>query len=496
MPSVTMKNIVDAIDAPKAVADYSRHITRWSNLYTSVRTVTSLELANGTYQRDTRTLRMGKRSCEDWASLCWTENASVTAGDDGTLLAEIMDSHFGESFAPRFSEVLEREVFAQGNAALEVLVENATATGEDWTTARVTFDAAKVEVGFVPAACCIPMAWRRGKVTALAIASVYGKVCDIRIHSRYMDGRGWVIHNRRFEVGNDGKLINERSAAELFEAGIAPIVIIEAPDGGIVPPLFAMLKPAIANNIYGLDNLLPLGISVLENAEDQLRDCDLAYDQLYEDIYLKQAMVGIPDTMLRRERDSNGNDVLVPPQRDRKNLFVTLRDGNVAAGGGAAIWDYSPTLRVAGHIEALNAALSLFSESVGMGAERYRYRGETIATATQIISENSVLYRNRAKHLLGIRSALIDIATALLWCYANLLGTDLGAPLEDIDINVNVDDSVIEDDETRRARGMAKVQGGVMSLRRYLRDFEGLTDDELEAELAELQAKTPTLFGE
>ena len=106
MPVPTMAQIVKAIDAPRAATDWATHVTEWSALYACVTPEVSYKFGAQSFKRRRRSLRMGKRVPEDWANLCWTENASVMAGVEGDATGELMESHFGPSFAPRFTAFL------------------------------------------------------------------------------------------------------------------------------------------------------------------------------------------------------------------------------------------------------------------------------------------------------------------------------------------------------------------------------------------------------
>ena len=275
----------------------------------------------------------------------------------------------------------------------------------------------------------------------------------------------------RFD-NNNGNLGARWTDDRLIEAGIAPMVGIRN-----APRLFAIVRPQIANN---LDESSPYGVSVFANAGSQLNAVDEAWDSLQTEIRLTRAMVGIPSTMLREDPNNPGH--AVPPQRDRKDMFFAMQDASGESKHG--IWNYNPPIRVDALGAALDIALTSLSTAVGLGEERYRYRGETVATATQVISENSEAFRNRAKHLLPITHALTDIARAMLWLQRNFIGdTSIEA---DAEITVRTDDSIIEDDATVQTRGMAKVAAGTMSLMRYLMECEGMNEEAAAVEVGRI----------
>lgn len=477
--AVTISDVARAIQAPKVAADkaseWSEYIVRWSDIYRQAPVEIRFDLASGTYGGNRKTLGMGKRVPEDWAGLCWTEKASVTAGEDDSPTAEFMQRHFGERFAPRFGTLLESQSFARGTCGLEVRIEGLT-------PGAATSPDATLTVGTVPAECILALEWDDDEVTEVAFVNKTSRYVDVRIHGGDENMR--TIEFRRYMLDGNGNLVASARVSDesLIEAGIAPLIGIQG-----APPLFAIIKPQIANNI---DSESPYGLSVFANAESQIDGVDSVWDSFLNDIRLGRKMVGIPETMLRREAptDAYPEGRLLPPQSDRKDLFVALMDATGETKHG--MWDYSPSLRTEENERALNLALSMLSSAVGFGEERYRYRDGSVATATQIISENSEAFRNRAKHLLPITDALTRIATAMLWCQRNIVGdTTIDAEAE---VTVRTDDSIIEDDGAVQDRGIRKVAAGVMSLVRYLMECEGLSKEAAEEEAARIGSETVT----
>lgn len=468
--AVTISDVARAIQAPKVAADkaseWSKYIVKWGDIYRQAPVEIRFDLASGTYGGNRKTLGMGKRVPEDWSGLCWTEKASVTAGEEDSPTAEFMQRHFGVKFAPRFGTLLESQSFARGTCALEVRIDG-------MTPGAATHPDAVLSVGTVPAECILALEWDDDEITEVAFINKTSRHIDVRIHGGDENMR--TIEFRRYML-NSGQLGARVSDESLIESGIAPLIGIQG-----APPLFAVIKPQIANNI---DADSPYGISVYANAESQLDAVDDAWDSMQTEIRLTRMMVGVPETMLRKDEQNR----VIPPQSDRKDLFFAMADATGEAKHG--MWTYNPNIRIEQLAEALNIALTSLSTAVGLGEERYRYRGETVATATQIISENSEAFRNRAKHLLNITDALTRIGVAMLWCQRNIVGDTSIDP--DAEVTVRTDDSIIEDDGAVQDRGMRKVAAGVMSLVRYLVECEGLSLEDAEAEAERIGSETVT----
>ena len=472
--TVSMSDLARAIRADQAAqdaaSDFSGHIARWSDLYACKPVEIAFEFAEGTYRRERRSLGMAKQVCQDWASLCWSEKVEILAGEDESPTRNWLAEKFPPRFHTRFSEWLEGEVFQGGNGALEVLIEDMVLRGE-----RPDFSKARLSVGFVPATSFIPLEWDDESVTSAAFATVGKRFVDVRVHTHSKAGA--IIQYLRFVNAND--TLGARIPDDvLLESGILPMLLIEG-----APKLFAHIRPQIANN---LAKNSPYGISVFANAESQLDAVDTCFDNFVSDVVLGARMVFVPETMLRT--DDSGRTI--PPQRDKKQLFVSLNDATGEMKHG--IHEYAPALRVEENERALNLALSLMATKCAMGEESYRYRDGSIATATQIISENAELYRNRTHHLLNIVAGVKDIVRALLWCQYHLVGDKSIDP--EAEVTVKTDDSIIEDDGARQKRGMEKVTMGVMSLHRYLVEYEGMAPEDADAEVARIEAvKTPEL---
>jgi A118 family predicted phage portal protein len=217
-----------------------------------------------------------------------------------------------------------------------------------------------------------------------------------------------------------------------------------------------------------------------------------------EDFELGGKIVFVPDNMLRHDPritdPATGRPAVIPPQREKKNLFIAVEGTNGTNAAAQGITEHNPDLRVTDNQVGINQALSMLSSSVGMGEERYTLRNSTIATATQVISENSDLFRTRRKHLLSVSSMLTTLARAVLWCHAKILGDDCDS---EADIVVSGDDSVIEDDGTRIARGLQLFQANAISQYTFLTTYIGMTDEDATSEVERIKDATTVapLFG-
>ena len=163
--------------------------------------------------------------------------------------------------------------------------------------------------------------------------------------------------------------------------------------------------------------------------------------------------------------DENGNKVF----DENDTVFYslpeeTLKDTN-------PIYEVNMELRTEQHSKALNDDLNYLSMKCGFGTERYKFEKGTVATATQVISENSDMYRSLCKHEIVLQSALEELIRIII-----RLGITLGEPLkEDVEVTINFDDSIIEDKEAERQRDRQDVSMGAMGVDEYRAKWFGET---------------------
>lgn len=89
-----------------------------------------------------------------------------------------------------------------------------------------------------------------------------------------------------------------------------------------------------------------------------------------------------------------------------------------------------------------------------MGTGRYQFNASGVKTATEVISDKSDLYQNRQRNAIIIGSALVRMAQAVAL---------LDQGIDQLDVTVDFDDSIIEDTNTTIDRNIKLVQAGLRS---------------------------------
>ena len=129
-------------------------------------------------------------------------------------------------------------------------------------------------------------------------------------------------------------------------------------------------------------------------------------------------------------------------------------------------------LRIEEHSQAINDDLAYLSMKCGFGTDRYKFEGGQVRTATEVISENSDMYRTLQKHELVLERVLIRLIRTIIRA-----GISIGTPglQENTEISILFDDSIIQDKQTEREEDRKDVAMGVMGTDEYRSKWYGET---------------------
>ena len=210
---------------------------------------------------------------------------------------------------------------------------------------------------------------------------------------------------------------------------------------------FVVDRPNIANNF---NYLLPTGIPVFANAIDVLRGVDSAYDCYVNEFENGPLLLAVKMPAARWEDGKPSLD-----SHDRR--FYLLEEDTQQ---GSVVEPISPQLRTDKLNVGLQDQLNLLSSKCGFGETYYPFDGGSVATATQVISENSTMFRTIKKHEIILEQALTELCRILL----RLGNTAMNAGLdENVEISIDFDDSIIEDKQTDFTRDMQLLTAGIMN---------------------------------
>ena len=138
-------------------------------------------------------------------------------------------------------------------------------------------------------------------------------------------------------------------------------------------------------------------------------------------------------------------------------------------------------LRTDKMINDLNNELDVLSSKVGFGQEHYSFNNREIQTATEVISQNSDMYRTIKKHELLLEANLKQFFKALIQGCNMIKYNDY--EFKNDEVIIDFDDSIIEDKGTELQRAQNNVGLGLLSKKTYLIDYLGYSEDEAIKEL-------------
>lgn len=451
---------VKGVSAPN-LYDNVKKIDEYSDWYSgSVREFHNYSIFNGKKDVALRrySLGMAKRVCEDWSNLLMNEKTDITLSDEQSqkALEEILERN---KFWRKANKNVEK-YFALSIGAWVVSVENIP-VNEKGEMIRAE---GNVKISFLHGNNIIPITIEDDEVTECAFVKANTDYANIVLHLLDEKGNYNILSLKAY--GKNGSYNYDIKDLEVFDTK-SPI------------PWFVILQPHIANNI-DIDN--PLGISVFANSIDTLKEIDIVFDSLANEFTLGKKRIFINEINTFKTNPLTGEDECIFDPND-----VAIYALPEAEDGKQSITDVTQTLRVSEHKEGLQHLLNLLSYQCGFGTEHYKFDGGSVATATQIVSENSEMFRNIKKQEILIEDAIVNLVKAIAYAANNFTKSNIK---EDVEINVKFDDSIIEDKASEMANDRLDVQMGVMSKAEFRSKWYHETIEEAQRKIDEMSLFT------
>ena len=403
---------------------------------------------------------MAKRASEDIASLTANENVVINIDDNAEkeflLGNDEMTGILGENdFWSQLNKSMELTA-ALGTAGMEVLVENLVQMEDKLLVGPNS----KIKIGRYDALHILPLSWNnQGKILEVAFLDEYmfrnEKYLELRLHVKDEKGN-YVIVNRKCKINEVSNTNNVNSFIYLDNSS----VISEFNTGSNIPWFTCFKMPQI--NSYDINT--PMGASAYGDAIDELKAIDDAFNTLCGEFRYSNKKVFYSKTLL--QRDSKGNVII--PDDDESNKQVFFFTGDELKGDDNSkepIKEYNPQIRTKELTEGMELVLDIFSFKCGLGHGYYKFsNGSVQKTATEVVSQNSDLYRNICKIQLGIEKNIYEIVKALLYVSNYIFGTSYNL---DCKMSVTFDASLTEDKTAERERCLKEVQLGLLSIDEY-----------------------------
>lgn len=409
-------------------------------------------------------LGMAKKVCEDWANLLMNEKVKVTL--EGDKEQEFFDQVCKDNAFDVKSSELEELTFYGGTTAIVVRAVDVpvnTKTGDVAGKGRLVLDYA-----FMPN--IYPLSWENGRILECAFATrkvdCEDKYMYVQVH-RLNEKKTYDIENYLFRD-------NEGSMTQVPLNTIDDLAdVAEKVSTGETERMFTINRPNIVNN---LDPTLPLGISVYANSIPQLKGVDLAYDAYVNELVLGKKRVVVKAEALK---SVDGNPTFDPDDV----VFYALPEDSSSGAQATLIQPLDLSLRTPQLNAALQDMLNNLSAKCGFGENQYKFNQGSISTATQIISENSTLFRTIKKHEIVLKDMLTELARTILRMGNLYCGESLNP---DVECTVDFDDSIIQDRDSEFQRDAAMVSMGVMNLWEFRAKYMNESEETAKAALPKM----------
>lgn len=452
---------IDTVDA-----SFYRKIAEWVSWYEgNVRNFSFYKVysGRGTYKRCRRkSMGMAKKLSEDIADLLLNERVTITLDDEAThnFVHQILDDN---RFLVMGNEYQERKAFT-GTIAYIPYLDSAEITEEG------TVISGKISINYVDAPNIFPVSWNNGKVTEciFAFPHIVARKKYVQLQSHLLENGEYVIKNTVLRCDSGSQEGTELPEKEWKQLNPFKELAKEVRTGSSEAQ-FVIDRLNITNNA---DENNPMGVAIFANAIDTLKKLDIEYDSYCNEFELGRKRIFVRPEMLT---NADGTPAFDPDD----SVFYALSEDD--ANGEGLLKEIDMSLRTEQHSKAINDDLNYLSLKCGFGTDRYQFGATGAKTATEIISENSDMYRMIKKHEILLEDALRQLIQIII-----RLGMILGNTLNpECEITIDFDDSIIEDKETERSRDRQDVSMGVMSLAEYRAKWYGESEEDAAKNLPE-----------
>lgn len=461
--------------------DYYDWIDKWENWWKNEIDFHKYHDQSGK-ERKLYSLGMAKRVSEDWSSILFTERD------------EIITEAQTQKQTKENNEYLEKQLkLLKVYKDLPIAIEKAMAIGTAGAILRVNHakvdkqgnlsvdNRTKLDIIYVGASQIIPLRVEHGQIIDIAIVSENNiknkKEYYIEIHKLVYKEKA------KKEVYKISNIYIDEEGKKIEKQGIAKNYTVNSN-----VPLFSILKPAIASPLDINYNTNGLGFSIYGTAIDQLKSCDITYNNFVMDFYLGGKKVfynkKIMDTKTVRVKDIDGNEreeqIEQYPDDITRQQWKTYGDEMTNLKENPAITEYNPELRVEEDTKGIQFALDMFSFKCGLGTKYYSFNTSKgmVVTATQYVGDRQDLVVNANKHRKNVDEFVCGICKAIL-----LLGRILFKEnvTENCIVKIVDKDGFMVDTETAKEEFRRDIAQGIRQAWEYRVKFFGEDEETAKA---------------
>ena len=434
----------------------------------------NIKIADGTsVEVEKKTMSLAKKSSEDLMKLNWSNKCDIRLGTEEKTkkLWKVLDSK-QNNFTIMFPQLLEI-AFALGTAGMNEYKDELGRT--------------RIEYMKNPS-CLVPYAYDNFNITGFVTFDQWQET----ERNKPVFYTHLTYHEFKTEEDENGELKQKYiKLNELYKSKDVNKLGKEIPFEDKFPnveesveyetdtPHFQIIKPPIVNNV---DIESPMGISIFANSIDKLKSIDDKYDSFDMEFIDGKRRILVDRTALKSAPQVNDDGSI------SQQLFFDRNDRTYVAMNGMKdqpVKDISFDLRYQEHIDSINAELSWYSSSIGLGSDYYKVDGKGNATATEILSEDDEAFRTKQVYETVIRDTIIDLVKSI--CFLEKIEID------ENEIEIIMDYSRFENQEKTQQRLEREVAKGLTSKVEYRMKVYGEEESVARQKIEEIKKNNPSM---
>lgn len=430
-------------------------------------------------QQKRKTLNMPQQACADWADLLLNEKVKISCEEQPAqdFIIDVLDKN---NFWVRGNECVEN-AFWSGLAAIVPYPDGVQVQER---SGEITA-AEKIRFSYMCGREIIPLTVNNNLCTECAFLTDHTKgekvYSFLRMFIKGKDGK-YVCKNRLFENQNGSvSEINSMRSVKGFEN----IPYEWNTDSTEIPWVF--IRP---NKVNSVSPNSPFGMAVFSEAISICEGIDIVYDAYVNEFILGKTRVAVSaQAAIKAEFNKNTNKMERTEEIafDANDLVFYQLPGDPEE---PFIKEIQPQIRAQQMQIGINDILNLYSIKCGFGEKHYRFDGSNAAaTATEVISQNSKMFRTLKKHEIVLDAALKHLCKLIL-----LMGRDYlkKALNPDAEILIDFDDSIIEDRQATLNDMRMDVASGILKPEYYLSKKYGVTKEEAKSMMPDFDGEEET----
>ena len=413
-------------------------------------------------KKERLSLQVAKFICEKMADLLYNEKVKITLGNEEST--KILDKILSDNnFQLKMNRSIEKS-FALGTGCIVLDIDNISIDKD------ISYENSNIKITYVSAENMYPISWDEDGIKELAIVEYNMKsdgtvLCILKMYMLNPMLK-YTIYNYKFTIDKNNNIVE------------TPETYLKEFETNTDIPWFSIISPNIVNNI---DLYSPYGISIFSNSIDVLKGIDLVYDSLNNEINLGRKRLFATKEALRFNSTTGEPQLNFDPN---DIVFHVLGDSVLSDNSKNIIQEINGDLRIDEHLKSLNSQLRILGAKTGFGGDYFAFDEKNLSpkTATEVISENSELFRTIKKHEILIESSLKGIIKAI-----DSIGNITGRFSLDLSqINIDFDDSIIENKSQERNEDRQDLSQDTLSRIDYISKWRGISKEEAELKIKEI----------